>query len=479
VFWHHADYFDIHCDRMFLLPEKFDDPMPSGPQAQTSDDSASTKVNPQPTPKSELSEIPLPSDLRHLLVQGGTHLAGAVLTIAGAAIGRGAILTCELFPRPVNAALAFALCFEQPITPRILDDLVEPLRDAQDRKLEKFKEGNASVQEQIEQIFAEQENHFAGHVLRDPQQEANFAARIARLKGSRYTTLIAENPRPCLLEASLVKNGGGGLLTIDSPAAFHRELAAIKKASKNLEIVTDSLQGKTPQLSSKSAASDAIVRPVIGFLGLVFPNDIAALQASPEPVAEDFSKDLLLARVEKPIQQQFGTLPAFWKIKVNRLLELRNALGPRNLRLSTAAAATLKEYLKEIEESQKHGFINRLLKLSLILHLWKECRSDEISTTTMAGAIGLARELARQKAAAVEYSALGNEEKQLRAEAAILLQKLKKCKTPPTRRELYRYYDDERRELHDPHLDFLLTSGEVHWVEGNRLAPRDGFAKAS
>ena len=96
----------------------------------------------------------------------------------------------------------------------------------------------------------------------------------------------------------------------------------------------------------------------------------------------------------------------------------------------------------------------------------------------MEGAIGLARELARQKAEAVEYSALGNEEKQLRAEAAILLAKLKKCKTPPTRRELYRAYDDERRELHDPHLDFLLTSGEAQWVEGNRLAPRDGFANA-
>jgi hypothetical protein len=74
-------------------------------------------------------------------------------------------------------------------------------------------------------------------------------------------------------------------------------------------------------------------------LGLVFPNDIAALQTSPEPVAEELSQNMLLACVEKPIQQQFETWPAFWKIKINRLLELRKVTAPRHLRLSHAYRA--------------------------------------------------------------------------------------------------------------------------------------------
>jgi len=174
-------------------------------------------------------------------------------------------------------------------------------------------------------------------------------------------------------------------------------------------------------------------------------------------------------------------LPEFWPLRIERFVALRDSGAQRQLRLSREAASALMAYAKEVgrQESEQQRWLRKApitaAKITIILHLWKDGESNEITEKTMRAAIELARWLAQASAATACACAAGEEDRKIREQAASMLQKLKKriehFQRPITRRELYQCYDNESRALHDRVLEFLLRAGQVRWADGDRLEP--------
>jgi hypothetical protein len=168
-------------------------------------------------------------------------------------------------------------------------------------------------------------------------------------------------------------------------------------------------------------------------------------------------------------------------LRIERFVALRDSGVRRQLRLSREAASVLRTYAKEVarQESEQQRWRRKApinaVKICIILHLWKDSESDEITEKTMRAAIELARWLAQESAATACACAAGEEDREIREQAAVMFQKLEKriehFQRPITRRELYQCYDNESRALHDPTLEFLRRADRVRWVDDDRLEP--------
>jgi len=129
----------------------------------------------------------------------------------------------------------------------------------------------------------------------------------------------------------------------------------------------------------------------------------------------------------------------------------------------------LAEYLRELDRSGRGGEPWLVAKLSLILQLWVNPRSLEIWTGIMRQAIALSRWLLEERAATVQRCVAGEEEHVHLQKAALMRAKLAGFTEPVLPRELYRTYDDQRKELHEPQLRYLLRTGQVHQFEDGRV----------
>jgi hypothetical protein len=172
-------------------------------------------------------------------------------------------------------------------------------------------------------------------------------------------------------------------------------------------------------------------------------------------------------------------LPEFWASRIARFVALRDSGVRRQLKLSRGAESELSTYAREVgrHQSKQRCWLRRAsitaAKIAVVLHAWNGGTADEISEKTMRAAIELTRWLAIESSAAACAYATGEQNRQLREAGEIMLEKLKslvrRIERPVTRRELYRTYDDESRKLRDPSLEFLLRTGQVRWVQADRL----------
>jgi hypothetical protein len=434
----------------------------------------------------QLSRIELPGDLSHLFHAVGSHLVGAVLSVLGVAIGKGAILQADFWPTPINPGLGFALCTDQSeAIEGACQAITQSLRDEGDKKLSRMGEGAKDIQEQIRAVESERRAFFGADIVRDPAVDARFLAKIEGLRSLLHPTIVAEINRPGSLNLTVSRNGGAGLLACLNDTSFLREIDAATKDPRDLGILTQAWQGKTPELSCAAAhKTRPIVRPVVGVLITFTEETISRLVCSADPLVRVFAPQLILARA--PHSGCSGgadlpPLPQFWPLRIEHFVALRDSGVRRQLRLSREAASLLRAYAKEVskQESEQQRWLRKApinaAKICIILHLWKDSESDEITEKTMRAAIELARWLAQESAATACACAAGAADREIRQEAAVMLQKLKKriehFQRPITRRELYQCYDNESRALHDPVLEFLLRAGQVRWVDGDRLEP--------
>lgn len=438
--------------------------------------------------KASPTEIAMPGDLKHVFIKTGTHLIGAVLDVLGVAIGQAVVLRTALSPSPINPGLGFVICDEQSeVIEGACQAIAQPLRDIADRKLTRMCEGANDIEEQIRQVESQRRAFFGADIVRDEKADAQFLAKLEGLRSLLHSTMVVENPRPGRLSFAVGKNGGGGLLAYFNDGWFSQVLDSVTKNPIDLEILIQSFQGKTPEISySGSQKERPIVRPVVGVLSTCIPETMSRLVCSQDPVVHQFVAQLMLARAPLANPECLDgagivRLPEFWPSRIERFVALRDSGVRRQLTLSPAAAAALSAYVKEVgkhlSEQQRWRRKSAILaaKISIILHVWKGTDSDELTEKTMRTAIELSQWLAQESAATACAYAAAEQDRVVRRAAAVMLEKLhhgiKKLGRPVTRRELYQKYNDESRALHDPVLEFLLRAGQARWVDGGRLEP--------
>ena len=137
-----------------------------------------------------LPGIQLPQQLEELLCQG-THRFGVaalclltmLLVVIGAALGSGVVLETPLWPSPVNSSLVCALLDEERRLRRIIDTLINPLRDLQDERLTKLGNvGPKGVEQQIRDLKGQRESYFRFDALPDPAAQDRFTAKLRTLR---------------------------------------------------------------------------------------------------------------------------------------------------------------------------------------------------------------------------------------------------------------------------------------------------------
>ena len=99
-------------------------------------------------------------------------------------------------------------------------------------------------------------------------------------------------------------------------------------------------------------------------------------------------------------------------------------------------------------------------KIALVLHVCSTEAGREISSSSMRHAIGLARRLVEQSAAAARACVAGEKSKTVIGEAARMFEKLQRVE-PATPRTLFRMYDNPSKSLRQPVLDHLVRTGQV------------------
>jgi len=445
-----------------------------------------------------LEECQLPPEFKQFLTQVGANfgiapalLLGGTLVNSGVAIGNGVVLQTSLWPSPINASLGFALAADptEPIE-AAFEALSQALRDEADQRLSGMAGGVKEIEQQIRNLEADRRAYFGSDVVRNVEVEANFQAKIERLRVLLNPLIMLENPRPGAIELGVQNSGGKGLFVWFEDSSFSRFLDAAKRDPGGFKFLTQTWEGKTPEWSfSKLSRGRPIIRPVVGSLLSCTPGTIARLVCSKEPAVREFADQLIMARGKptQPASSNNGYLEAladFWPAWIGRMVGLRDGGLRRRLRLCRGAAAALAHYIKETcqqlseqERWTKRGPI-KAAKVALNFHLWRSEASDELSEATMCAAIRTTRWLNQESAATACACAAGEEDRKIREQAAIMLQKLKKriehFQRPITRRDLYQCYDNESRALHDPVLEFLLRAGQVRWLDDRpdgRLEP--------
>src|SRR5260370_25724828 len=204
----------------------------------------------------------------HVFETVGSHLVGAVLSVLGVAIGKGAILQADFWSTPINPALGFALCSDQgEVIEEAYQALSQSLRDEGDKKLSRMGEGAKDIQAQIREVDSERRAFFGADIVRDLAVDARYVAKIEGLRSLLHATIVAENKRPGSLNLTVNRNGGVGVLACFNDDSFLRVIDAATKDPRDLEILTQTWQGKTPELSCSAAHKTLpVARSVVAVL---------------------------------------------------------------------------------------------------------------------------------------------------------------------------------------------------------------------
>ncbi len=213
--------------------------------------------------------------------------------------------------------------------------------------------GVKEIEQQIRNLEADRRAYFGSDVVRNVEVEANFQAKIERLRALLNPLIMLENPRPGAIELGVQNSGGKGLFVWFEDSSFSRFLDAAKRDPGGFKFLTQTWEGKTPEWSfSKLSRGRPIIRPVVGSLLSCTPGTIARLVCSKEPAVREFADQLIMARGKptQPASSNNGYLEAladFWPAWIGRMVGLRDGGLRRRLRLCRGAAAALAHYIKE------------------------------------------------------------------------------------------------------------------------------------
>lgn len=421
--------------------------------------------------------LQLAGDLARRFPVSQVSALGSMLAVLGGAIGQSLTLQTDFLPEAVNPAIGFGFCGESPDDADLLLRLLTgPVWAEQERALAALSEGTAELDRQIEEIARERDVFFTGSHIRDAAVEGAFNGRIAALRNLQKPALVIESVEPGMLCQAVANSTG--LLAVYNAASVHRLLRATNKGAQDLRLGARSLQSRTPEAGIlRLPRGRAIVKPVVSFALVCRPPTVVEFACSESPPVREFFDQLLLGWCNSPCPRSVR-LPDMrvWAETVKSLVLARNE-GRLTVGLSSEAKTHWTEWDHNNggEQTDDRRWLYQVPtlagKIALIFHGLERERAPHISGRIMKAGFGVARALIRDTIAVVKRAIAGEADAKLSQDAVRLFEKIRAFGEPVTERNLFRTFDNPRREFHLPALNFLLGRNNVRRLKDGRLQP--------
>jgi hypothetical protein len=418
---------------------------------------------------------PLEAVLKDLSEQFGFgvgSLVAPVLTLAGAALGNSVVLETSIFPSAINACLDCAIVDETSDAEMLLQVLVQPLLEVQDRRIAARENLRAKeIRAKIRAIEEEKEEFFGRAFFRDPEAESGFDQRIQAYSELLHPLVLVANLAPGRLHEAVLRNGGTGLLDFVNGVGVRGRLKAHKKGRPDFEAITRAFHNQTREADLlDESKGPTMVRPAISSLVQCDQQTLACLLCARDSSVRQFADQLVICLLDTS-GNSFGDCPAgvpdSWRALVSKLFGRRVTDKSSRLRLSSAAAELLVEYA---QESRRPGDPHRLSKLApvlaakiaLILELCAGESVGEISVDTMASAIELTRSSIVEANAAANRCVAADQSSGRAAKTARVLERIQAV-SEISERELQRSANLRLAELRDI-TDEFVRLGQVRYL---------------
>lgn len=311
------------------------------------------------TPASGIIPISVPSTKAGA---GRAYLQAIGLAVAGAAIGRSALLQMP-DGRRLHAGLnliiatgALAEAWDA------LASVVSPLRYEQARRHLALAKLNPEGQQRlIKEVAAERAEFVATDSMLAEQELAYFDRQLVELSGVSKPMLLLENPPPGRLTLAIGKSAGTALLALYDDLSLTALLNAARstRGAMDLELLAKSWRQEIFDAPYLEGISDAaVVSPVVSMIAVAQPETVAKLLSSTEPLVAGFADCCMVVYDSKDASTcgnplSLNTAVANWQQIVGRLLASR-AEPTRIIGLSPEAGEVLARFREEVAEGHRN-----------------------------------------------------------------------------------------------------------------------------
>jgi len=421
-----------------------------------------------------------------------THLGGvfdlspycllpvSILTV-GTAMGPAARLQTPVWPGLLNSALHVALCDVDGRLSQAVDFILQPLRDLQKARFTEESESTQRwIQERIKRLESYHEQ-WTRHLVNDPNSESR-PGQIAALRTRLKPVMLIENPAPGEVVAAMAHCADASLLVTYDDTSLCRLLDKARTASTNdFRLLHRGWEGGTFQASGIQAACCPIVQPCISCLILCRPDTLGRLLSSEEPAVQQFCQQLVrLATCEEsrktPISPgQSVELFTRWQDLIAGLVGRRRSGADYRIELSNGAQdLAMKHWQEELRSQGRRLGLNVPAlagKFALCSRLTESHGDPGVSAAAMQYSIRIAKWCSEYGVGLTEVLTSKSQKSELLRAAEKMLMRIREHGRI-TPRDLYRTYDCQRKELHQPVLEHLIKTGQARYV-GGYIEPLD------
>jgi hypothetical protein len=403
-------------------------------------------------------------------------LLPACFTAVSGALGKAARLVSPASPGPLTAALHVALCDNDCRLSEAVDFILQPLRELQSDRFREESESNCKwIRERIAHLegFHEQ---WAAEIVEDSASDSR-PAQIAALRLRLKPLMLLENPAPGELVQAMPRCADASLLVTYDDASFGRLLdAATKSAAGDFRLLHHGWIGRTLEAPGMDGACPTpVIQPSISCLIVCRTETLGRLLRLKEPAVEQFRRQLVTIKAceesrETLVQPgQSVELSKRWHKLISSLVGRRRSGADYRAGLhADAECLALKHWQQDHHQRSASTPQPSAPILAAKFALCSQVASQafsEVSGPEMENAISVAQWCSEYTTGLNEMLTASAQRAELERAAEKMLTRLQKH-GPITPRDLFRTYDNQRKELHQPALDHLISRGKARFING-------------
>jgi len=352
----------------------------------------------------------------------------------------------------------------------VLSHILAPIRAFQTNRFADYGSNDpALLVSQTEKM----EKEFAAWMERDfypnAQHQLIYETELAHLKALVRPICFLESPTPKQLVAALGKSAGSILVVTDAPAtqSLLDDMADLLRATwRRQPFLRPFLAGQSLHIPAE---------PALSLICMCSPGTINQLLTDESVLENGLSQQFLIWQMGDnpgklteaallPLQHQSS-----WDRLIRRLLSVR-VQPPRVYELLNESKSLLFGFTNDVSAISDSGLLpDQAGRIALIHHLCQDEPGPTVERATMWEAIGLTRRFAAHRRESVPQPIPEQADCVLAAAAQIMLAKIRRHK-PLRARELFRLYWNQKKETHQPVLNYLLTAGLVQDQGGYLMA---------
>jgi len=417
-------------------------------------------------------------------------LLPACLTVVSGAVGKAARLLTPVWPGPLIGGLHLAYSDADGRLSRALEFILQPLRELQSAR---FMEESESMRKWIRKRIKRLEKYHepGATCLMDDGRVDGHPAQIAALRLRLKPFIMVENPAPGQLLEAMDQCADATLLVTYDDTSLGRLLdkAKTKRGERDFQLLRHGWEGRTFRTGGKRPCP--IVQPCVSCLIVCDPENLGRLLSLEEPAVEQFRRQLVTLAAcdetdETPVQASQGVaLFNRWQQWLRGLVCRRLSGADYQIRLTSGAETAALKHWRQDRPQSRPAPDSPVLAAKFALGSQAEYRGcPEVSGSAMEYSIQLAQWCSDYSAGLKGVLTTKSRQPQLELQAAKMLDRIRE-RGPITPRDLYRTYDCQRKELHQPVLERLINTGQVRCVDGlveavtvqNQCSPGDGMSR--